>query len=603
MPLFSEQFIQQVAQATDIVELVGQYVALKRKGKEFVGLCPFHDDRSPSMYVTPVKQIYKCFACGAGGGVYQFVMNYEKLSFPEAVRMLAERASIPIPQDAQAQPTAPGQLPRAELIKVCEFAANYFQRQLKSPIGNNALAYARSRGLDDAAIEKFGIGYAPESWEGLIRAAQQAGVHTNALLQAGLVINRDNKPGCYDRFRNRLMFPIFDAMGRNIAFGGRALSADDKAKYLNSPETAIFDKSGNLYGLNWARHEIAQSGKAVVAEGYFDVVMPHQAGVGNLVATLGTALTDRHVRLLSRYAEEVTLIFDADEAGIRAAERALEVFIAQRIQVKVATIAAGKDPCDYVLSEGPEALKALIDSAPDALEYVWKRKQEQLRQAGDNLAGRRQIVEDFLRLVVSSEAYGSIDQMRRGQLAQHIAHLLNVSPADLQQMMRQLSRRTTTRSRVSPDQQQIANARPQGWRPDNTTYLAERHILEVLLNREGLYETAAERVGPEDFTDPALRLIAQCIWRLGDDGRFSLDELLASSEMASLGGLISDLATEGEKRGNFDQTLAGGLAHLGYLNEKRTPGGGSGNSLDDEALRRIHESKANPDVRRLPKIR
>ncbi len=591
MARFSEQFIQQVAQATDIVDLVSSYVALKKRGKEFVGLCPFHDDKSPSMYVTPIKQIFKCFACGAGGGVYQFLMLYEKQTFPESVRSLAERANIPLPQDA-AQPQPEGSLSRNDLIAVATFAARFFREQLKTDRGSNALKYALDRGLTDESIQRFGLGYAPDSWDALIKAAGASGIGETKLVAAGLVARRETG-GCYDRFRNRLIFPIIDPQGRVIAFGGRALAEDERAKYLNSPESALFDKSSQLYALNWAREKIVSSGMAVIVEGYLDALIPMQAGVENVVATLGTALTDRHVRLISRYAKEAVLIFDADTAGQAAAERALEVFLAQRLHVRVASIPTGKDPCDYTLAEGGDGLRKLIDQAPDALEYAWRRRQAAWQDAGGNLADRRRLVDEFLSLVVSSATYGAIDEVRRGQLAQHIGHLINIPAADLQQQMHRLARRIT---RSSQPQTVTSGSRVAG------TDVTERQVLEVLLSSPDLFDVAAERVGPEDFVDEGLKKAADVIWRAGQAGRLNIEELLASQEMAGMGPLLTDLATAGELKGNYEPTLNEAVEHMLYRRDRqefqqlRTAG------KDDKTLRELSKHLKQPDLRRRPRI-
>lgn len=595
MAKFPEQFIQQVAQATDIVEMIGKYVALKRRGKEFVGLCPFHDDKSPSMYVTPVKQIFKCFACGAGGGVYQFMMLYEKLAFPEAVRTLAERANIPLPQlPGGPRQAEDGGLSRNDLVAVATFAARFYRTQLRGPAGQAALEYARGRGFSEESIDRFGLGYAPDAWDGLARAAAREGIGEGRLVAAGLAARRDSG-GAYDRFRNRLMFPIIDPQGRVIGFGGRALDANERAKYLNSPESALFDKSGELYALNWSREGIVSSGQAVIVEGYLDALIPLQAGLDNVVATLGTALTDRHVRLLSRYARQIVLVFDADTAGQAASERALEMFLAQRLQVRVATIPAGKDPCDYTLAEGGDAMRRLIEQAPDALQYSWLRRQKELVAAGDNLADRRRVVEDFLQLVVSSAAYGAIDEVRRGQLAQHIAHLLNIAPGDLQQQMHRIARRISRSSSVvQPAAAAAGENGPAG--------LAEQHVLEVLLNRPDLFDHAAERLDSRDFADEQYRRVAELVWAAGADGRLNLEELLASDGSQSLARLLTDLAGAGERRGNFEETLEGAVTYMLYQRERRDQEVLRSSPRDDEALRELSQRLKTPDVRRHPKI-
>ena len=596
MARFSEQFIQQVAQATDIVELVGQYVALTRRGREFIGVCPFHDDHKPSMYVSPAKQIFKCFACGAGGGVFQFLTLYDKVAFPEAVRDLAERAHIPLPIEA-AGPAAPQGLSKAELAQVTAFAAGFFRTGLRGPAGAAALEYARGRGLTDESIERFSLGYAPNGWDGLLQAARAKGLGDRQLVAAGLAIARETG-GCYDRFRNRLMFPILDLTGKVIAFGGRALDAEERAKYLNSAESILFDKSSTLFAMNWSREAIVSSGQAVVVEGYLDALIPLQAGVGNVVATLGTSLTDRHVRLLSRYAREAVLVFDADAAGAAAAERALELFLAQRVNVRVATIPAGKDPCDYTLAEGPEAMNRLLAEAPDALKYVWDRRQADWQAAGGNLADRQNVVEDFLRLVVSSTAFDAIDEVRRGQLAQHIGHMLNVSATVLQQQMRRLARRIR-RPGPAP-----ASRASQGgaWDPARPTALAERHLLEALLNRPELFDLAAERIDPHDFRDEQLRAVAESVWTLGHAHRLSLEELLACEAMGPYGGLLTDLAEAGEQRGSYEQDLDDGVSHLLYFREENELQQGGGGEYTAEALRRIHRKHQVGDSRRNMRI-
>jgi DNA primase len=596
MPLYTEQFIQQVQQATDIVDLVSQYVSLKQKGREYVGLCPFHDDRNPSMYVNPVKQLFKCFVCGAGGGVYQWLMKYDKLSFPEAVEQLAERANIPLPTDTQTpRQRGPAGTGKRDLLSVIRFAADFFGRQLDLPAGRAAREYVLGRGLDEEALKRFGVGFAPNRWDGLLSAARKKGISPAQLESAGLVMTSDSGR-TYDRFRNRLILPISDPTGRTIAFGGRAMDPEDRAKYLNSPETSLFDKSSNLYALDWARQGIVSTGRAVVVEGYFDALIPLHLGAGNVVATLGTALTERHVRLLSRYADEVVLVFDADQAGAAAARRALEAFLNQQFHVRVATIPEGKDPCDYCLSAGVDAFGELIDAAPDALEYVWQQCQAQAASAGDDLAGRRSSVEDFLKLVASSEAYGAIDEIRRSQIAQRIGHLLNVSPRDLQQQMRRLARRTR---RAVPAAK--GTDRPRG---DSTPgRLAERQVLEVLLSQPDLFDEAFEQVVPEDFTHPQLRRIAEGVWQKGEAGRLTVDELLCMESLSDLGGRIAELAAIGEDRGNYQATLSGAIAHIIYQRQRRELADRRPGEVSGDTLRDLTDRLRQADPRRIPRIR
>ncbi len=598
MARFSEQFIQQVAQATDIVELIAQYVALTKRGREYVCVCPFHDDHKPSMYVAPAKQIFKCFSCGAGGGVFQFLCLFEKMSFPEAVKALAERANIALPADNYEAPLAPGGMSKSDLAEVVTLAASFFRTQLRSQAGTAAMAYARDRGLTDDSIERFGLGYAPPAWDSLLKAGRSKNVREAQFAAAGLAVERDNG-GYYDRFRNRLIFPILDPAGKVIAFGGRALDPEDRAKYLNSAESILFDKSSNLYALNWAREGIVSTGTAVVAEGYLDALIPLQAGISNIVATLGTSLTERHVRLLSRYAHEAVLVFDADAAGVKAADRGLEMFLSQRINVRVATIPAGKDPCDFVLAEGGEAFARLISEAPDALQYAWDRRQTAWQAAGGNLAERGAIVEDFLRIVVASTSYDAIDEIRRGQLAQHIAHMLNVPAPDLQQQMRRMTRRM---HRANAQNTRAAQTAAESWTPDAATGQAERDLLEVLINMPDMFDIAAERIDWQDFTDPKLRLVAQRAWALGLEQRLSLEDLLADEAMLEVGGLLTDLSASGEKKGNYEQTLQGAVSHILYVRENRQLASATDDKYSDEALKKVLQQHQMADIRRHPKI-
>ena len=537
------------------MDLIGQYVALKKQGKDFVGLCPFHDDHRPSMSVSAAKQIFKCFMCGAGGGVFQFLMQYQKMTFPEAVRDLAGRANIPAPEE-EFPAGGDTSLSSETLVKLMTFAARFFRDRLLGPEGEAALAYARGRQISEESIRRFGLGYAPESWDGLKSAARRGGFSERQLVATGLCIQRD-EGGCYDRFRNRLTFPIINPAGKVIAFGGRALAADQPAKYLNSPETVLFDKSANLYAINWSRQAIIQAEQAVVVEGYLDALMPIQAGVENVVATLGTALTDRHVRMLARYAKEVVLVYDADAAGQAAAERAVELFLSQRVQVRIASVPVidmpgggqVKDPCDYVLAAGAEAFRQMLAAAPDALEFAWQRRSGRYRQAG-SLAEKAAILEDFLKLIVSSAAYGAIDPIRQGLLVGHISELVGMSPQQVQDQMRRLAR--TVRRASAPS----APAAAAEEEPGAASYRAEAWLLGALLNAPELFGKVAEHVDPTMFAEPLLRAVAEELWRLGSQGQLELTALLNAGQSDQWSKVITDLLASGERRGKHEQTAA-----------------------------------------------
>lgn len=419
---------EKILDAVDIVDVVGERVALSRKGKDFIGLCPFHNDHRPSFSVSPAKRIFKCWSCGAGGDVIEFVRRLNRTDFKDALGILAERAGIKVTnspqQDRQAQV-------RDALRPIMSWACSFFERNLAEAAGDAARRYARGRGLTDATIARLRLGYAPNTWDCLLRAAEKSRISLDLLQQAGLVAAND-AGRTYDRFRDRLIFPINDPMGRCVAFGGRTLG-DDAAKYLNSPESALFSKARVLYGLDVARESIGRLRTVVVVEGYMDAVLVSQAGVTNVVATLGTALTDSHVKLLKPYADTLILCFDNDEAGLRAADRALETALRHRLDVKVAIIGGGKDPADCVLSEGVEGFNRHLQSAHDALEFKWRRTVASFGQEGP--FAERAAVEDLVRFVAKVGAVGGIDPLAQGLLASRLSELTSLSASAVYEML------------------------------------------------------------------------------------------------------------------------------------------------------------------------
>ena len=378
---------QKVRDAARIEEVVGEHVSLRPAGRELVGLCPFHDDRRPSMHVVPHKQIYWCFVCGAGGDVFRFVQNYHKMSAGEALRFLAQKYGVKLPEFRSESPGAKQAASlREKTFAANQWAAKIFKENLRNSSGRTALKYLLQRGLTDKTIEEFELGFAPDGWTHLVSAAVRDGVSSQLLIGSGLLKERsDGSP--FDAFRNRVIFPIQDLGGRIIGFGGRILPGSNTTvetpeakaeaeqegpKYLNTPETTLFSKRETLYALDKSRQTIMKFECAIVVEGYMDVIGCHQAGVGNVVATLGTALTQEHVKLLRRFTNKLVLVFDSDEAGRRAADRAIELLLKYPVDVHIASVPDGKDPCDYCMTHGGEAFSELIANAPDALEFKWQ---------------------------------------------------------------------------------------------------------------------------------------------------------------------------------------------------------------------------------------
>jgi len=372
--VISDQIIHEVRERTDIVELVSAYVALKKAGRNYVGLCPFHKEKTPSFTVSPEKQIFYCFGCGTGGDVVSFLMKMNNLSFPEAVHFLAQRGGIPIKETAAQRAGDKG---KEELFTINKKAAELFAQALFSPPGERARRYLRERGIGEKTIRQFQLGYAPNEWHWLGDKLKRAGFDLQIALQAGLLIGRD-KGGYYDRFRQRIIFPIFDVMNRVIAFGGRDLG-DGTPKYLNSPESPVYIKGRSLYGLNLAREGIRTQGFVIVVEGYFDLLSLWEQGIDNVVATLGTALTEEHVSLMRRYTSRAVVIFDPDEAGKKALTRGLSLFLKENVEMKVVVLPEGYDPDLYMRTFGVEKWKREVEHAQPAVEYYID---EVLRPAG-----------------------------------------------------------------------------------------------------------------------------------------------------------------------------------------------------------------------------
>ena len=362
---YAEDVIEEVRSRNDIVSVISEYVKLQRKGSSYFGLCPFHNEKSPSFSVSPDKQMYYCFGCGAGGNVFTFIQEYENYSFPEAMKFLAERAGITLPEKEYSQEERRAQDLRTRILNVNKMAAKYYYYQLRTENGRQAMEYLKNRRLSDETIRSFGLGYSNKYSNDLYLYLKKQGVSDELLRESGLM-NVDERKGMYDKFWNRVIFPIMDVNNRVIGFGGRVMG-DGKPKYLNSPETAVFDKSRNLYGLNVAR--TARKKSMLVCEGYMDVISMHQAGFKNSVASLGTALTTQHASLLKRYTDEVILTYDSDGAGIKAALRAIPMLKAAGISTRVLHMNPYKDPDEFIKTLGPEVFQERMDQAENSFLF------------------------------------------------------------------------------------------------------------------------------------------------------------------------------------------------------------------------------------------
>ncbi|HYV36660.1 MAG TPA: DNA primase, partial [Gemmataceae bacterium] len=390
--------IGRVKAANDIVDVIGSYVVLRPNGPKWKGLCPFHDDHNPSFTVDPAWQNYKCWACGKSGDVITFLQEHEKVSFPEALELLARRAGITLEKTADSQQNRS----RAVMLDVMRWAAELFHRcLLDAPVAEAARRYVGERKLTGDTVRRFQLGFAAADGDWLLRQAHEANHSVDVLEEVGLIAKRNDGNGYYDRFRDRVMFPIRDARGQVVGFGGRILptspSAAKAPKYYNSAETALFSKSENLYGIDQARQAGTSAGYLAVVEGYTDVLMAHQCGIHQVVATMGTALNEKHIKELRRYVPRVVLVFDADAGGTTGVDRALQVFVSHDLDLSVATLPEGLDPCDLLAQQGPEPFQSALTKAADVLEFKLTEVLQAAAAGGTD--AKRLAVDEVLRVI------------------------------------------------------------------------------------------------------------------------------------------------------------------------------------------------------------
>lgn len=523
-----------------ILDVVSEHVRLQQRGRRWVGLCPFHNEKTPSFTVTPEMGIFKCFGCGRGGDIFSFVQLRDNIPFVEALAILADRAGIDL---VRAEPRDPNQPDRADLFRANEWALKFFADGLMDErIGQSVRAYLRSRQINEEMWSRFelGLATAPRT-RSLESHGAKAGLSRRVLLAADLLRQSDDGR-CYETFRDRLMFPIRDPSNRVIGFGGRTLG-DDRAKYLNTRQTALFDKGRCLYGLAQARDAIGTARRAVVVEGYTDCLAAHQAGFTETVATLGTAMTPSHVDLLRRYADEMILLFDSDDAGVAAADRAINVALPRCMQVRLARVPEGKDPADMLASHGAEAFSDVLNHATDALEFKWLQTQARFG-SHESDARRRDALLEFLRVVGEATATGAIDEILRGQVAAKVAALTNLPPQTAMRLLtQQQSGRATDKTPQRP---------PVSRRPENAEQAGWTTLLEVILNEPERLSAVRSELDWQSITDECDRRIAAIVWELDEQGgTVGLSDVLARCHDLTVTQRVTDLAQGGSEKGNF----------------------------------------------------
>jgi len=588
--------LEEIRNASDIAAVVRAYVPLQRAGRRLKALCPFHQEKTPSFFVDPERQLFKCFGCGEGGDVFSFVMKRERVDFSEAVSILAKKAGITLPERGERGgrgESRAAEVRKTKLYEINAWAAEevYHKWLLKSPEAEPAREYLKSRGFDSDCAKRFTLGFAMPGWDNLLEEAKRQKISTPLLLKAGLAATRSDG-GVYDRFRGRLMFPIRDAQRRVVGFGARALD-DSEPKYLNSPETHLFRKGRTLYALDAAAEAMRRERRAIVVEGYTDTIMAHKMGIHWTVAVLGTSLTRDHVRLLRRYVDEVFLVMDPDSAGQSSSDRSIQSFIEEEMPVSVVTLPKGMDPCDYLQAEGTEKFLGLLDGAEDVMMFKLRRagidSPEKFVREGVRGAGA---LEELLRVL------GTVrNTLALEPAVKRVAQITGVEFVRLWPRLKELS------GRRGGERRDLAE------RPRRD---AEKELISVLLARPDLIHRLRERLEPAELEDPRPRTLLEWMYGRSADG-----EEINSAAMLGR-GMDDDAREYAERLVELDEGLGGDYetwledlvkrikeraeekavkAAMGKLSRSR-PGDGPGPEEDErlqkilEAKRRIHLNKA-----------
>ncbi len=506
MSFYSQDLLEEIRSRSDIVDVISGYIRLQRKGSNYVGVCPFHNDRNPSMSVNPPRQIYRCFSCGAGGDVFKFVMEYENLTFPEAVKVLADRAGVVLPeQDASREARQQADI-KAQIMELNRLAAKYYYYTLRQPAGRQGMEYLLGRNLTEDTIKKFGLGYADKYNGSLYQYLKSKGYSDQLLKESGLM-QVDEKRGMYDKFWNRVIFPIMDIHNRVIGFGGRVMG-DGKPKYLNSPETRVFDKSRNLYGLNLAR--LSRKPNMILCEGYMDVIAMHQAGFSQAVASLGTAFTTQQSVLLKRYTNEVLLTYDNDEAGVKAALRAIPILRDAGLTARIINMEPYKDPDEFIKAEGMEKFQERIESAEGSFFFELRvmERQYDFREPESKTAFFRALAGRLLEFEQGIE---------RNNYTEAAAGRYHLSYEQLASLVRQVGEKTgglqkRTETEVLPRRRR---------KTEDSSLRTQRLLITWMSSGASLFRNIRKFVEPDEFTDPLCRRVAELLEEQYEKGRLN----------------------------------------------------------------------------------
>ncbi len=502
---YPEELVEEVRMKNDIVDVVSGYVRLQKKGANHWGCCPFHNEKTPSFAVSGAKQMYHCFGCGAGGNVFTFVMNYENYTFPEAVKMLAERAGISLPDIAINDVQRERQITPQRLLEINTESATFFYYQLRSPQGEAGYRYLSERALSDETMKRFGLGYAGKSGAGLIRYLKEKGFEDGLIIEAGLG-SYNERTGLLSQFWNRVMYPIQDIHNRVIGFGGRVMG-EGEPKYLNSPETPVFDKRRNLYGLNFAR--TARSGNIILCEGYMDVIAMHQAGFTQAVASLGTAFTAEQAVLLKRYTDNVLLAYDSDGAGIKAALRGIGILRDAGLSGKIINMQPYKDPDELIKNLGKEAFQERIDQAENSFFF-------EIRMLERNYDLRDPESKTLFYREVAKKLCGFSEDVERENYLEAIAEKYNIGFENLRKLVGSYALQTGV---DRPLQRPKSGLQPKNT-PQESSRRSQKLLLSWLTDDPALYPRISRYISPEDFTEELYRKVAERLFQDLEAGQY-----------------------------------------------------------------------------------
>lgn len=547
MPIYSSEVIEEVVLRNDIVDVISGYIKLKKSGSSYVGLCPFHNEKSPSFSVSGTKQMYHCFGCGVGGNVITFVMEYENYTFPEAVKMLADRAGIALPVMEYSGEDRRERDIKTKLLEINKIAATFYYHQLKSPAGQSGLDYLKKRQLSDKTINTFGLGYAPQLTGDLYRMLKEKGYDDELLKESGLFTY---EKGIREKFWNRVIFPIMDINNKVIGFGGRVMG-DGKPKYLNSPETKLFDKSKNLYGLNVARS--SRKNNLIICEGYMDVISMHQAGFNQAVASLGTALTPGHARLMKRYTDNVLITYDSDEAGVKAALRAIPILKEAGLSTKVINMRPYKDPDEFIKALGTEAFQERIDKAENSFMYEIGIIEKNYNRSDpeSETAFEREVAN---KLVQFSE------KLERDNYMKAVCRQFMI-PED---GMREMVIRIGSQGGIIPRQTQpVRRVEPARKKKEDGIRQAEKILLTWMIEDGDIYDKVSEYIQPDDFIDPLFKDVASKVYEQYETGSVNPAAIIGSysdgdmhSEIAAMfSAELSESLSKSEREKTLNDTV------------------------------------------------